>query len=98
MNIYQVGAKNFALVVKVIKREYDNYEAFELNLDDMKVKGDLAVLQKYFEKPLIGRTSDLAMAKKVVKSELAYVRIPAELELDLDFENLVKNKGVGVLN
>lgn len=92
MKIHQVKARNFALVVKEIKTHFDEADAFALDLDNMKVKGDLAVLQRYFEKPLIGRTADLDMARRAVKSNLAYVDVPVEFHQDLELQNLMNNK------
>ncbi len=63
----------------------------------MRVKGDLAVIQAYFKKPLIARSSSLDLLKRAVTAKLPYVIVPADLELDQEFTTLVKNKGAELI-
>lgn len=72
-------------------------DCFEIELDGMKVKGDLRVIQKSFSKPLIGKTSSLDMAKRAAKATLPFVKIPKDLPLDSEFTTLIKNKGTKLL-
>lgn len=95
--ILQLRPETFALFVNQLRHFHDDADLFEIDLDAMRVKGDLRVIQNSFDKPLIGRTSSLDMAKRAAKATLAYVRIPHELELDDEFKTLVKNKGTRLL-
>lgn len=95
--ILQLQPESFALLVKQLRHFKNDADLFEIDLDGMKVKGDLRVIQNSFNKPLIGRTYALDMAKRAVKATLAYVRIPKDLPLDDEFKTLVKNKGAHVL-
>lgn len=93
----QIKAVSFAQLVKQLKLRLDEADEFEVDIDFMKVKGDLAVIATYFkEKRLIGRTESLYLAKRVVKSSWYAVKIPKEFMEDMEFKNLVKNKGVNV--
>ena len=63
----------------------------------MRVKGDLAVIQKYFKKPMIAKSDFLEMLKRGAKAGLTFVDVPHNLSTDLEFETLVKNKGTQVI-
>ncbi len=95
--ILQLRPQTFALLVRQLRHFYNEADIFEIDLDGMRVKGDLRVIQNSFDKPLIGRTSSLDMAKRAAKATLTYVRIPHDLELDDEFKTLVKNKGTILL-
>ncbi len=95
--ILQLTPQTFALLVKQLRHFYDEADMFEIDLDNMRVKGDLRVIQQSFDKPLIGCTSTLDMAKRAAKATLPYVKIPKDLEVDEEFKTLVKNKGTTVL-
>lgn len=93
----QIKAISFAQLVKQLKLNLDKADEFEVDIDYMRVKGDLAVIATYFEgKRLIGRCTTLGLAKSVVKSKWYAVKIPMGFMEDLEFKNLVKNKGVDV--
>lgn len=93
----QIKALSFAHLVKQLKLKLHEADEFEVDIDFMKVKGDLAVIATYFVgKRLIGRTTSLDLAKRVVKSNWHAVRTPLEFMEDMEFQNLVKNKGVAV--
>ena len=95
--ILQLNPESFVLLVRQLRHFHDEADLFEIDLDNMRVKGDLRVIQMSFDKPLIGRTSTLDMAKRAAKAGLPYVRIPKDLELDDEFKTLVKNKGTELL-
>lgn len=95
--ILQLNPESFVLLVKQLRRFHDEADMFEVDLDHMRVKGDLRVIQNSFDKPIIGRTSTLDMAKRAAKATLPFVRIPKDLVLDDEFTTLVKNKGTTLL-
>lgn len=89
--------ESFVELVKTIKAHYEDADIFEVWLDSMKVKGDLAVIQKHFDKPILGKSDSLDMLKRASKAGLTYIDVPHDLQVDLEFENLVKNKGTKVI-
>ena len=89
--------ETFALLVRQLRKFHDEADRFEIDLDHMKVKGDLRVIQNQFDKPLIGKTSSLDMAKRAAKACLPFVKIPKDLPLDDEFTTLVKNKGTKII-
>lgn len=92
-----IKAISFAHLVKQLKLRAAEAEVFEVDIDFMRVKGDLAVIASYFkDKSLIGRTESLDLAKRVVKSQWHAVLVPEHFLEDLEFQNLLKNKGVAV--
>lgn len=95
--ILELHPESFALLVKQLRHFRDEADLFEVYLDEMKVKGDLRVIQQSFSKPIIGRTKTLDMAKRAAKACLPFVRIPSDLIVDDEFKTLVKNKGTQVL-
>ncbi|MFA4815289.1 MAG: hypothetical protein WC924_04085 [Candidatus Gracilibacteria bacterium] len=95
--ILQLNPESFALLVKQLRHFHDDADLFEVDLDHMRVKGDLHVIQNSFDKPIIGRTAMLDMAKRAAKAKLPFVRIPKNLALDAEFTTLVKNKGTTLL-
>jgi len=95
--ILQLNPESFVLLVKQLRHFHDEADIFEVDLDHMRVKGDLRVIQNSFDKPIIGRTSTLDMAKRAAKATLPFVKIPKDLMLDDEFTTLVKNKGTTLL-
>ncbi len=96
-HVLPLQVPSFALLVKRLKLIKDEADVFELWLDLMRVKGDLTVIQKYFNKPFMAKSEDLDMLRRGVKAGMKYVDVPHDLETDADFENLVKNKGCEVI-
>ncbi len=92
-----LNPETFSLLVRQLRKFHDDADLFEVDLDNMKVKGDLRVIQNSFDKPLIGCTSSLDMAKRAAKACLPFVKIPKELPLDDEFKTLIKNKGTTLL-
>ncbi|MFA6023679.1 MAG: hypothetical protein WC777_00460 [Candidatus Gracilibacteria bacterium] len=95
--ILELNPESFVLLVRQLRRFHDDADLFEVDLDNMRVKGDLRVIQNSFDKPIIGRTRTLDMAKRAAKASLPFVKIPKDLELDAEFTTLVKNKGTTLL-
>jgi len=95
--VLKLNPESFLLLVKQLRKFKDDADLFEVDLDNMKVKGDLKVIQNSFDKPIIGCTSTLDMAKRAAKATLPYVKIPKDLELDDEFLTLVNNKGTELL-
>jgi len=95
--VLKLHPETFSLLVRQLRKFRDEADFFEIDLDHMKVKGDLRVIQDSFDKPMIGRTSTLDMAKRAAKATLPYVKIPKDLELDDEFKTLTKNKGTELL-
>ncbi len=95
--ILKLSPESFVLLVKQLRHFHDDADLFEVDLDNMRVKGDLRVIQQSFDKPIIGCTKTLDMAKRAAKATLPFVKIPKELELDDEFKTLVKNKGTTLL-
>ena len=100
--IYRLDPPSFALLVKQIKNllpkvESGEIEAFEVNLDTMRVKGDLAVIYRYFNIPLIVISENPDLLRRGVKAGWPYVRIPQNMELTAEMKNLIKNKKTTIL-
>lgn len=95
--ILKLKPESFVLLVKQLRHFHDDADLFEVDLDNMRVKGDLRVIQQSFDKPIIGCTKTLDMAKRAAKATLPFVKIPRDLELDDEFKTLVKNKGTTLL-
>lgn len=95
--ILKLKPESFVLLVKQLRHFHDDADLFEVDLDNMRVKGDLRVIQQSFDKPIIGCTKTLDMAKRAAKATLPFVRIPKDLVLDDEFITLVKNKGTKLL-
>lgn len=96
-HVLPIQPESFVFLVKFMKEHLDQADVFEVWLDHMRVKGDLAVIQKYFNKPMIGKSEDLEMLKRAMKAGLTYVDIPHDMIVDLEFASLKKNKGVQVI-
>jgi len=96
-HVLPIQPESFALLVAYLKKHINEADIFEIWLDEMKVKGDLAVIQKYFKKPMIAKSGSLDMLKRGVKAGLSFVDVPHNLVTDMEFETLVKNKGTQVI-
>jgi hypothetical protein len=96
LKVLQLKAPSFALLVRQLRNRFEEADAFEVDLDLMRVKGDLAVIRLHFQKPLYARTTSLDLAKRAAKAGWAIVKVPKDLALDLEFTTLAKNKGVKV--
>lgn len=96
-HVLPILSESFVLLVQALKRYQDQADIFELWLDRMKVKGDLAVIQKFFNKPMIAKSDDLDRLKRGVKAGLTYVDVPHTLEVDHEFITLTKNKGTQII-
>lgn len=91
-HVLPLKAESFAMLVKQIRALFDKADIFEVWLDLMKVKGDLAVIQNHFQKPLIAKSNSLDMLKRAAKAGMTYIDIPHDLAEDAEFKNLLNNK------
>lgn len=97
LHVMPITSPSFVLLVRQLKKHKNNADIFEIWLDKMRVKGDLAVIQSYFKKPMIAKSENLDLLKKGVKAGFHYVDVPHNLETDLAFKTLVKNKVAKVI-
>ncbi len=91
-HVLPIKAESFALLVKQLRLFYDKADMFEIWLDVMKVKGDLAVIQNHFHKPLIAKSDSLDLLRRAATAGMQYIDIPHDLEETLEFKNLLNNK------
>ena len=96
-HVIPIQAESFVLLVRQLKKRIDLADIFEIHLDQMRVKGDLAVIQNFFKKPMIAKSTNLDLLKKGVKSGMHYVDVPHDMDVDLEFTTMVKNKGAKVI-
>ncbi|MBT4385087.1 hypothetical protein HOD30_05060 [Candidatus Peregrinibacteria bacterium] len=96
--VLKIEPESFALLVKQLKRVINDADLFEINLDTMRVKGDLAVIYKYFKKPLIARATTLSLLRSAAKAGWPYILMPNDMQTDLEFTTLVKNKGCTLIS
>ncbi len=80
-----------------LKKVATKAELFEIDIDSMRVKGDLTVIRNYFGKPMIAKSTKLDLLKRGVKSGMQYVEVPYDLELDPEFLTLAKNKDCQII-
>lgn len=92
LHVLPVQVPSFALLVKRMRTHLKEADIFEIWLDQMRVKGDIAVIRSYFKKPMLGKSDSLDMLKKAVKANLDYVDLPHDLKTDSDFETMAKIK------
>lgn len=97
LHVLPIQPESFVALVKTVKEHLDDADIFEVWLDKMRVKGDLAVVRKFFNKPMIAKSEKLDLLKRGVKAGLHYVDVPHDLAVDMEFQTLVKNKGVKVI-
>lgn len=97
LKVLTIKTESFALLVRRLKRQINEADVFEIDLDHMRVKGDLAVIQKYFEKPMIAQSTSLDLLKRGIKSGMHYAKCPWSLETDLEFQTMLKNKGAKLI-
>lgn len=91
-HILPLKAESFVLLVNQLRLYFDQADLFEINLDLMKVKGDLAVIQDRYKKPLIAKSNSLDLLRRGVTAGMYFVDLPHDLEESLEFKNLLKNK------
>ncbi len=91
-HVLPIKAETFGLLVKQLRLFYEKADMFEIWLDVMKVKGDLAVIQNHFNKPLIAKSNSLDLLRRAATAGMRYIDIPHDLDETLEFKNLLKNK------
>ncbi len=95
---FQLKPESFLLLVRQLKTIAKNEPVVEVDLDVMKVKGDLRVIRMAFpEKILIARSSSLDLLKRAATAGWPTLKFPKDLEMDVEFTSLVKNKGTELL-
>lgn len=91
--------ESFLLLVKQLRHFEKDAEIFEINLDRMRVKGDLKVIKNSFKnKEFIGVSISLDLLKAAATAGWEFLRVPAELATDAEFTSLIKNKGTKLLS
>lgn len=92
--VLQLQAETFLLLVKQLRRRLDEADAFEVDLDKMRVKGDLKVIRMTFpEKEFIACSTSLDLLKRAAAAGWETLKLPQDLVLDAEFTSLVKNRG-----
>lgn len=90
--------ESFLLLVKQLRHFEKDAEIFEIDLDKMRVKGDLKVIKNTFpKKEFIGISQSLDLLKAAATAGWEYLRVPSELAQDAEFTSLVKNRGTKIL-
>lgn len=97
LRVLPIKTETFGLLVRRLKRQLNDADVFEIDIDFMRVKGDLAVIQRYFEKPMIAKSTSLDLLRRGVKAGMHYAEMPWNLETDLEFTTLVNNKGAKMI-
>jgi 3-dehydroquinate dehydratase type I len=96
-HVLPVQEESFAMLVKRLKACVGQADIYEIWLDQMKVRGDLAVIRNYFGTPILAKSESLDLLKRAVKAGLDYIDVPHDLEVDLDFSTMAKNKGATII-
>ena len=90
--------ESFLLLVKQLRHFEKDAEIFEIDLDKMRVKGDLKVIKNTFKnKEFIGVSQSLDLLKAAATAGWEFLRVPKELTQDAEFTSLVKNRGTKIL-
>lgn len=96
--VLKLRAETFLLLVKQLRHHQDEADIFEVDIDAMKVKGDLKVIRMNFpEKQFIARSGSLDLLKRAASAGWEFLRIPKDLETDAEFTSLIKNRGTKLL-
>lgn len=96
--VLKLNPPTFLLLVKQLRHFENEADTFEIDLDGMRVKGDLKVIKNTFKnKRFIGVSLSLPLLKAAATAGWEMLRVPSELELDAEFTSLVKNKGTVLL-
>ncbi len=96
--VLHLQPETFLLLVKQLRHFEKDAEIFEINLDSMRVKGDLRVIKNTFpKKEFIGISKSLDLLKAAAIAGWETLRVPSDLLLDAEFTSLVKNRGTRLL-
>ncbi|QQR54850.1 hypothetical protein IPG41_06760 [Candidatus Peregrinibacteria bacterium] len=96
--VLKLQPETFLLLVKQLRHFEKDAEIFEINLDKMKVKGDLKVIKNTFKnKEFIGVSSSLNLLKAATIAGWDTLKVPEGMEVDAEFTSLVKNRGTKIL-
>ncbi len=90
--------ETFLLLVKQLRGKAKDVQTIEIDLDGMKVKGDLKVIVNNFpSKRFVGHSQSLDLLKRAAIAGFHALHIPENLQLDLEFKTVVKNKKTELL-
>lgn len=96
--ILRLKPESFLRLVTQVRHLANDYDAVEVDLDAMKVKGDLKVIcLKFKDKVFIGKSRSLNLLKRAATAGMPILMMPPDLELDDELKTLVKNRGTQLL-
>lgn len=96
--VLKLNPETFLLLVKQLRHFEKTADIFEVDLDNMKVKGDLKVIRKSFpDKQFIASSTSLDLLKRASSAGWEILKMPASLEVDNEFKTLVKNRGTQLI-
>lgn len=96
--VLKLRAETFLLLVKQLRHYQNDADLFEVDLDRMKVKGDLKVIRLTFpDKEFIASSTSLDLLKRAAASGWEFLRVPSGLVMDNELKTLVKNRGTKLL-
>ena len=96
--VLKLNPETFLLLVKQLRHFEKTAEIFEVDLDNMKVKGDLKVIRKSFpDKTFIACSTSLDLLKRASTAGWEILKMPKDLEGDNEFKTLVKNRGTQLI-
>lgn len=96
-HVLPIKSPSFALLVRRLKKEASKAEVLELHLDNMRVKGDLAVINNHFNRPFIAKSMSQDLLRRGIKAGFAYADADLSIPITLEFKNLLKNKGAKLI-
>lgn len=96
--VLKLNPETFLLLVKQLRHFEKTADIFEVDLDNMKVKGDLKVIRKSFpDKQFIAFSTSLDLLKRASSAGWEMLKMPSDLEVDNEFKTLVKNRGTQLI-
>ena len=96
--VLKLEPPSFLLLVKQLRHFEEEADVFEINLDAMRVKGDLKVIKNTFKhKRFIGVSQSLDLLKAAATAEWEMLKVPEGMTVDAEFTSLVKNKKTEIL-
>lgn len=96
-HVLPIFAESFVLLVTQLRAFYAKADIFEIHVDKMKVKGDLAVIKSNFKKPFIAKTISLDLMKRAIIANFDYADLTHDFTEDMELKNLIKNKKTKII-
>jgi hypothetical protein len=97
--VLKLHPETFLFLVKQLRKHQEEADIFEIDLDVMKVKGDLKVVRMTFPgKQFIGCSTSLDLLKRAASAGWEFLRLPKDLIVDNEFKTLVKNRGTKLID